>query len=425
MKIHLDSIGCRLNQSEIEHMAWQFRQAGHALVPSAQAGDLVVINTCTVTAAAASDSRAHARRAHRTNPNARIVLTGCWSSLEPSRAAALPGVKHVIPNAIKHRLVPNLLEKHSLKLDPEAGLRQPVPGPRRRTRAFIKAQDGCDAHCTYCIATIARGEARSIPLEAVIQEVRSAAASGAQEAVLTGVQLSAYGRDLDNGSDIAALVRTVLAETHIPRLRLSSLEPWGLPDGFWELWSDKRLCRHVHLPLQSGCEQTLRRMGRPVNQESYAGILREARNAIPDLSVTTDLIVGFPGEDEREFQSSMDFVAEMAFASAHVFTYSPRPGTPAVRLPAHVPHKVARDRSLQMRQVVERSRRAHLNGLVGRQQEVLWERATEDGSGNWDLQGLSDTYWRVRAKADADLNNQISRVRFTGLEGDALNGELA
>ncbi|HEY69566.1 MAG TPA: MiaB/RimO family radical SAM methylthiotransferase [Anaerolineae bacterium] len=425
MKIHLDSIGCRLNQSEIEHMAWEFRQAGHELVPSSQGSDLVVINTCTVTAAAASDSRAHARRAHRNNPSAEIVLTGCWSSLEPSKAAALPGVKHVIPNASKHRLVPDLLGKRSLKLDPEAGLRHPVPGPRRRTRAFIKAQDGCDAHCTYCIATIARGGARSTPLEAVIEEVRSAAASGAQEAVLTGVQLSAYGLDLQNGLNISSLVRSVLAETRIPRLRLSSLEPWGLPDGFWGLWSDKRLCRHVHLPLQSGCEQTLRRMGRPITPVAYAELLKKARNAIPDLSVTTDLIVGFPGEDEKAFQISLDFVAAMAFSGAHVFSYSPRPGTSATRLPAHVSHKVARDRSLQMRRIVERSRLAHLEDLVGRQQEVLWERATENGNGTWDLQGLSDAYWRVRARADADLSNRISSVRFTGFEGGELFGELA
>jgi threonylcarbamoyladenosine tRNA methylthiotransferase MtaB len=424
MKVHLDSIGCRLNQSEIERMAWQFRQAGHELAPTPQTSDLVVINTCTVTASAASDSRAHTRRAHRENPRAKIVLTGCWSSLEPSRAAALPGVNQVVPNTSKHRLVSDILGLRSIRLDSEVGIRLPVPGPRHRTRAFIKAQDGCDARCTYCIATIARGEACSTPLEEVVHEVKCAASSGAQEAVLTGVQLSAYGHDLCERLDLVLLVRSVLAETPIPRLRLSSLEPWALPNGFWDLWSSDRLCCHLHLPLQSGCAQTLRRMGRPIQPETYAELIRKARIAIPGLSITTDLIVGFPGETEEEFQRSLDFVAAMGFSGAHVFTYSPRPGTRAARLPGQIPHATARDRSLRIRQIVEQSRLAYVNNLVGQIHKVLWERSTVIGNGTWELRGLSDTYCRVRTQAATDLSNQINSVRLAGLNGDELLGEL-
>ncbi len=405
-------------------MAWQFRQAGHELVPTPEAGDLVVINSCSVTAAAASDSRAHVRRAHRRNPYAKIVLTGCWSSMEPGEAAELPGVTHVVPNPSKDRLVPDLLGLPTRSFDLEPLERQPVPGRRSRTRAFIKAQDGCDNHCTFCLTTIARGDARSIPLDSVIDEVQRAAAGGAREAVLTGVQLSAYGSDLAAEQDLTTLVQAILSRTSIPRIRLSSLEPWALPKRFFEMWQDRRLCRHLHLPLQSGCAETLRRMGRPITPGSYANLVREARACIPDLALTTDLIAGFPGETEDEFERSLDFTTDMAFSNAHVFTYSPRPGTAATRLPGQVPSKVARQRSVKLRQTTAHNRRAFLERFLGQDLEVLWESASLNDQGRWELIGLSDNYLRVRATAPEDLWNQISNVVPQTVEGDVLLGTL-
>jgi threonylcarbamoyladenosine tRNA methylthiotransferase MtaB len=424
MKVFLDSIGCRLNQSEIEHMAWQFRQAGHDLVATPEASDLVVINSCSVTAAAASDSRAHVRRAHRRNPNARIVLTGCWSSVEPDEAAELPGVVHVIPNPSKDHLVPDLLGLASNSFDLEPLERQPVPGKRMRTRAFIKAQDGCDNRCTFCLTTIARGDARSTPLNAVVDEVNRAVAGGAREVVLTGVQLSAYGRDLPGDQDLTALLQEILSRTSVPRIRISSLEPWALPERFFDLLQEERVCRHLHLPLQSGCASTLHRMGRPITPGSYAELIGQARACIPDLAITTDLIAGFPGETEDDFEQSLDFVSGMAFSGAHVFTYSPRPGTSALRLPDPVPSKVARQRSLEMRQAIADSQTTFINRFLGQRLIVLWERAAHTGRGEWELAGLSDNYLRVRATATENLWNQISTVVPTSLQGNTLTGSL-
>ena len=425
MNVFLDSVGCRLNQSEIEHMGGLFRRAGHALVGRAEDCDLAVVNTCTVTAAAAADSRSLARRIHRRNPSARIVMTGCWSSLRPEAAHGLPGVFRVIPNADKERLVPLVLGPQAEAFDLEPLERQRLPGLRMRTRAFIKAQDGCDNRCSFCQTTIARGAARSLPLLEVVARVRSAVAGGAQEIVLTGVQLTGYGRDLPQSIDLSTLIRAILSETDVPRIRLSSLEPWGMPDGFFELWQDRRLCRHLHLPLQSGCAATLRRMRRPVTPQKYANLVERAREAIPDLALTTDLITGFPGESRAEFSESLNFVHELAFVRAHVFTYSPRPGTRAMELPDQVDPKVAKDRSRRIRRTVEESEAAYRRLFLGEVLPVLWERAEGLGPGGWAMAGLTDNNLRVSATAPVDLWNQLSPVHLMSLTHDGLGGELA
>jgi threonylcarbamoyladenosine tRNA methylthiotransferase MtaB len=425
MKVHLDSIGCRLNQSEIERMARQFRQLGHRLVATPEASDLMVINTCTVTAAGASDSRSRARQAHRRNPQARIVLTGCWSSLEAEQASSLPGVTRLIPNHLKDQLVAHVLETPTEKLDRQPLARQPIPGTRMKTRAFIKAQEGCDNHCAYCVATIARGRASSTPPEIVLRDIRSAVAGGAQEAVLTGVQLSAYGQDFADGTDLTTLVREVLAKTEIPRLRLSSLEPWGLPEDFFELWQDARLCRHLHLPLQSGCRGTLRRMARPIQPEAFAGLVSKARATIPDLALTTDVIVGFPGETDREFDDSLSFIKRMRFAGAHVFVFSPRPGTPASRFPDRIPIQLARGRSRMVRQAVARSANSFRSRFVGQTLDVLWESTQETPGNGSKLTGLSDNYLRVTALGPESLQNQLCSVHIMQVKDQALIGKLA
>jgi len=424
MKVFLDSVGCKLNQSEIERMAHQLRQAGHKLVATPEESDLVVINTCSVTAAAAADSRSKARSVHRRNQLAQIVLTGCWSDLEPQAASALPGVTQVIPNQGKDCLIPHILGLPEDELDWKPLERQPIPGTRRRTRAFIKVQDGCDNYCAFCLATIARGPARSQPIDHVVNEIRSAIAGGVKEVVLTGAQLSAYGRDLSGCVDLTTLLHIILTETEVLRVRLSSMEPWGIPNDLFSIMQSPRICRHLHLPLQSGCDRTLRRMGRLIRSEDYARIITEAREAIPGLAVTTDVMVGFPGETEDEYAESLAFIEAMMFARAHVFVYSPRPGTAAVHLPDHVPVQVARRRSRQVREVVAHSGSMFRAKFVGEVMSVLWESAKAPSPKGWEMSGLTDNYLRVNTFSDQNIQNRLTDVHIVGVNGESLCGEL-
>jgi len=416
MKIYLDTIGCRLNQSEIETYARQFQAAGHQLVPTSEDADLAIVNTCTVTAAAASDSRGRIRHAARSGAG-EIVVTGCWSTLSPGAAQSLPGVSQVVPNAEKDLLVPNVLNIPIEEFDLEPVARQPVPGARLRTRAFIKVQDGCDNRCTFCITTLARGAGRSRTIETVLSDVRAALDSDgpgqAQEVVLTGVHLGSWGQDLSPALQLKHLVTAILERTAIPRLRLSSLEPWDLDEGFFELWKDSRLCRHLHLPLQSGSAATLRRMARKTTPESFAELLALARASVPGVAITTDVIVGFPGENEAEFTESLEFVRTAEFSGGHVFTYSARPGTAAASMPNQVPYGLRKERNAHMRAALSESGRAYQADFIGETLPILWETATALGPAGWQLSGLSDNYLRVNAQAPQQLWNQITPVQLT------------
>ena len=303
MKVYLDSIGCRLNQSEIEHMAGQFRAAGHEIVGAPEEADLVVVNTCTVTAKAAADSRKQIRHAWRAGAG-QVVATGCWATLDPAGALALPGVNRVVNNDHKDHLVADILNLPAAEFDLEPLAREPLPGAHLRTRAFVKAQDGCDNHCTFCITRVARGKSRSRNTAEVIADIQTAQAGGVKEVVLTGVQIGSWGQDFESPLRLAELIEAVLKKTDIPRLRLSSLEPWDLDGGFFDLWQDERLCRHLHLPLQSGARDTLRRMARKTTPEDYARLLEMARKVSPRMAVTTDIIAGFPGETEADFRKA-------------------------------------------------------------------------------------------------------------------------
>lgn len=423
LRFFLDSVGCRLNQSEIEAFAADLRQEGHELVGSPQDADVAILNTCTVTCDADSASRRRARRIAAANGRIRTHLTGCWATLNPSAAGALPAVEKVVPNWEKDSMARGFhMSEYEFEREPVE--RRPIPGLRRRTRAFIKAQDGCDHHCTYCLTTKARGASRSLPPHAILDRVRSAVAGGAQEIVISGVQLSGYGHDLEQDLDLAELIRRLLAEIDVPRLRLSSLEPWGLPTGLFDLWTDARLCRQLHLPLQAGCDRTLKRMGRPISVREFAHTADLARASIPDLALTTDIIVGFPGEREDDFSESLEFIQSMRFADAHVFRYSSRPRTAAARLPDPVPGMVARERAAAVREVIDPSRRDYQRQFLGRRLRVLWERATKlDGIG-WELSGLSDNYLRIKAHHPQPLRNQLTEVLLTDLGADHLRGTI-
>ena len=423
MKIYLDTVGCRLNQSEIERMSRQFRSAGHEIVPRPEQADLAVVNTCAVTIQAAADSRKAIRRAARAGVD-EVIATGCWATLDPEAAAALPGVRRVVSNPRKEALVPQVLHLPPEVFDLEPVERQPLPGARLRTRAFIKAQDGCDNRCTFCITTIARGPARSRPVEAVMEDIAAALVGGAQEIVLTGVHLGSWGADFTPRQHLRHLVEHILTHTAVPRLRLSSLEPWNLDAAFFELWQEPRLCQHLHLPLQSGCDATLRRMARKTTRKSFAALVEAARKAAPDIAVTTDIIVGFPGESEAEFEASLDFVRRMEFAGGHVFTYSPRPGTAAARMGDQVPHAVRKARNARMQAVFAESGERYRARFLGATRQVLWESAVAFGPQGWTLSGLTDNYLRVHAQAPRNLWNRLSTVRLTAEEGGALRGVL-
>lgn len=423
LRIYLDTVGCRLNQSEIETFARQFRAAGHVLVSAPEAADLVVINTCAVTAQAAADSRKKIRFAQRAGAG-EVIVTGCWSSLEPHKAAGLPGVSRVVPNAAKDGLVPLVLNLPEETFDLEPVEREPIPGARLRTRAFIKVQDGCDNRCTFCITTVARGAGRSLPLERILESIHAAIAGGAQEIVLTGVHLGSWGHDFDTPQQLRDLVEAILERTLVPRLRLSSLEPWDLEPGFFNLWQDRRLCRQLHLPLQSGSDATLRRMARRTTRQSFAALVDAARQVSPEIAITTDIITGFPGENEAEFAESLAFIQAMEFAGGHVFTYSARPGTAAARMPDQVPHPLRKERNAVVRAVLQASGARYRQQFLNRTLPVLWESATALGPQGWTLSGLSDNYLRVSAHAPQHLWNQITPVQIKAMENGGLTGEL-
>lgn len=423
MKIYLDTIGCRLNQSEIEAYARQFRAAQHTLVATPEEADLAVINTCTVTAAAASDSRQKIRWVARAGVE-EIAVTGCWSTLSPKEAAALPAVGHVVLNEDKDNLVSDLLQIPEDVIDREPVARRPIPGARLRTRAFVKVQDGCDNRCTFCITTIARGRGQSRHVADILTDIQSAIDGQVQEIVLTGVHLGSWGRDFSHPQVLASLVKTIFREADTPRLRLSSLEPWDLDTKFFELWRDSRLCRHLHMPLQSGCESTLRRMARKTTPESFAELVGAARAAIPQVAITTDVIVGFPGESEADFRQSLEFVRNMRFAGGHVFTYSARPGTVAAEMPDQVPYPIRKERSAQMRAVLSESAIDYRTHFLGQVLPVLWESATAVGPQGWRVSGLTDNYVRVNAQAPQELWNQITPVRIIAVDANGLEGQL-
>jgi len=409
MKIYLDTIGCRLNQSEIETMARQFRAAGHEVVAFAQGADMAVVNTCAVTAEAASDSRGKIRQIARAGVD-EIIATGCWVTLQPQQANSLPNISRIITNDRKDYLVAEILNDREQAFDVEPIIREPLPGLHHRTRAFIKVQDGCDNHCTFCVTAIARGESRNRPIAEVISDIQFALEGGTKEIVLTGVHLGSWGQDF--GFHLRDLIKAILRGTDVPRLRLSSLEPWDLDADFFSLWEDTRLCQHLHLPLQSGCDATLKRMARKTTPASFRDLVTAARQIMPDAAITTDIIAGFPGETEDEFAESLAFVKEMNFAGGHGFTYSPRPGTGAARMKDQVRPEVGKERNAIYRATFEGSAKTYRQKFIGKTLPVLWESTTQLDEHGWQMGGLTGNYLRVRAMTPAPRWNEMDQVEL-------------
>lgn len=428
MRVRLETVGCRLNIGEMEALARQLTRAGHRVVGPGDGADLCIVNTCTVTAVASRKSRHLIRQLRRAEPGAPVVVTGCYAELEAA-AAALAGADLVVGNDGKDDL-PALLEGAGLLAEadplPDVEPSLPTPGRQGRTRAFVKVQDGCDNRCTFCVVTVARGAARSLAPGDVIAEIDHLVAAGYHEAVLTGVHLGSYGHDGGRRDGLAALVRRILEETRLARLRLSSLEPWDLDPSFFELFADRRLLPHLHLPLQSGSDAVLRRMARRTSRRRYAELLAAARAAIPELAVSTDVIVGFPGESDAEFEASLEFVEAQGFSRLHVFRYSPRAGTAAAAMSGQVPAEVAQQRSRRMHVLGARLEQEFMARHVGRTLPVLWEEALELGpTVRWS--GLSANYLRVitQTPPGIDLGNVVTDTDIARVVPGALEGRVA
>ena len=429
MQIHLKTLGCRLNEAELESWSQRFAADGHTVTRIAGDAELLVLNTCAVTAEAVRKSRQTIHRLHRENPTAKLVVSGCYASLAPEEAAAA-GVDLVIENRDKDHLVEIARERLNLPAMPAAAS---APGAAAifahgRQRAFIKVQDGCRYRCSFCIVTLARGEERSRPMAEIVAEINTLVSQGVREAALTGVHVGGYGSDC--GSDLYTLIATILAETDLPRLRLASVEPWDLSDNFFELFANPRLMPHMHLPVQSGSDSVLRRMARRCKTAEFRALVARARAAVADFNLTSDVIVGFPGETDEEWQRTLDYVREIGFGHLHIFSYSSRAGTKAARLPDPVDKATKRARSQELHELAAEMKRKALASFVGREFEVLWEGDSERlADGRWRISGYTPNYLRVCAVADDGPArcNRIERVRCVTAadDGDRLIARIA
>jgi len=427
MRVNLQALGCRLNEAELQTWARQFQRQDHLVTTDPEAADLVVVNTCAVTAEAVRKSRKLLRRARRANPGAKMVVSGCLASLDSDALAREQGVDLLVPNWDKDRLVAITAREFDLDSVTQ-GIPEQTTEPlfvRGRQRAFVKVQDGCRHRCTFCIVTLARGEERSRPLAEVVAEINRLGAAGVREVVLTGVHLGGYGSG--GRGDLSALIRAVLADTDVPRIRLGSLEPWDLPVGFWELFTDRRLLPHLHLPLQSGSDAVLRRMARRCRTRDFARLTAAARNQVADFNLTTDIIVGFPGETQAEWQQTLSFVESLGCGHLHIFPYSPRAGTKAATLPGQVGDRTKKDRRHQLHALGRRMKREILACFVDRRLPVLVEgRYGDSQEGEWF--GYTPNYLPVRVgiAVTEDPTNRILDLKLAAVheDGEHLIGNL-
>ncbi|MDY6917271.1 MAG: tRNA (N(6)-L-threonylcarbamoyladenosine(37)-C(2))-methylthiotransferase MtaB [Chloroflexota bacterium] len=404
-RVAVETLGCRLNQAESESLARELSACGYRVVHAADGADVYVLNTCTVTHVADRKSRHLLRLARRRNPRALVIAIGCYPQRAMKELDGLEAVDVVLDNDRKGAILEVIKDRCENGSDQGVG-----PSPVLRTRSMVKVQEGCNQFCTYCIVPYVRGGERSLPPDQVVREVAERAKEGYREATLTGTEIGAYEPGL------ATVVQRVLAESGIERLRLSSIRPRDLTPELLSLWNDVRLCPHVHIPLQSGSDTVLQRMGRPYSAAEYADAVALVREAVPRVSVSTDVLVGFPGETGEEFEESFAFCRAMGFGGIHVFTYSERPGTVA----AGMGHKVAESqkalRSKRMLELAKESVHRYRRRYLGHEAAVLWER--EVGNGVWT--GYTDNYVRVFTRSDQPLHNAVTVARLTGWRGEDL-----
>lgn len=428
--VALITLGCKVNIAETEGMKLLFQKAGYRIVPEDQFADVYVVNTCTVTSMGDKKSRQMLRRVHSLNPSAIVAAVGCFAQVSPEEAAKVEGVSLVLGNNMKHRiveLVENIRNKEKSQYVFERKLLSeyeelPVETYDGHTRAFLKVQDGCDQFCSYCIIPYARGPIRSRDINEVIKEAKSFALNGFKEVVLTGIHLTSY-YDERNSKGLAELIKEIHEVEGIKRIRLGSLEPMFLTSDFIrEIKKLPKLCPHFHLSLQSGCTETLKRMNRKYTPEEYRNIVSLIREKIPDVTFTTDVMVGFPGETEEEFEKSYAFCREIGFLWMHVFKYSPRKGTPAYKFQDQIDSKTKEARSKRMIELAKQMRHKAFESFIGRKTDVLLEKPVEGSSG--DMEGLTPNYIPVKVKIRSQKTGEIINIRLVSCEGEYMRGDL-
>ena len=413
--IAFHTLGCKLNQAESELLAQQFARAGYCIANGEKA-DICILNTCTVTHIADRKSRQLLRSLRKKNPEATLIATGCYAERAPQELAQI-GANLVVDNKQKMHLLE--LTNDVLNSMPCHSAGHLSHDSTNRVRSFIKIQDGCNDFCTYCIVPEVRGQEYCLPVTEIIKEIETRVSAGYREVILTGTKIGAYRYQ---GANLRSLVEQILVNTNVERLHLSSLQPQEISPELLSLWQDSRLCHHFHLALQSGNDTILKRMGRRYSIADYREAVSSIRKVIPDAAITTDIMVGFPGESASEFQESYRFCQEMGFANIHVFSYSPRPGTLAARMPDSINAKLKKDRSQQMLELAQISARNFCERSLGQTTLVLWENEVKPGSGIYS--GLSHNYIRVFAESQQPLTNQLLSIRLIRLHHEGLWGEV-
>ena len=429
MKIAFYTLGCKVNQYETQALEQLVTQRGHSLVPFEEAADAYVINTCTVTAVSDKKSRQVIRRARKSAPDAVIAVCGCYPQTHPDDVEKL-GVDLISGTGDRTGFV-DLLEREWSDRQPITALDdafqrrtfEPLPagGLEGRTRAMLKMEDGCVNFCSYCIIPYARGRVRSLPLTECVRQARELEAAGYREIVLTGIEISSWGQDLEGKPELIEAIEAICQGlSPDTRVRLGSLEPRTItPDFCRRAAALPNLCPHFHLSMQSGCDTVLARMNRKYDSNRYYESVKFLHEVYDRPAITTDLIVGFPGETEEEFQQTLDFIQKCAFSAMHIFPYSKRPGTPAAKLPGQVLNAVKEERAHRAAQIARTMQDAYLDRWVGETVPVLFE---EEREGLW--RGHTTRYCEVTVQSAQPLHNQLRQVRLTGRDGGALQGVL-
>lgn len=423
------TLGCKVNQYETEAMIESFENAGYEIVDYSEYADVYIINTCTVTNMGDRKSRHIIRRALEKNPNAFVAVAGCYSQMEPKEVLEIPGVSLVVGTNERSRIVElvEYAEAKGEKLDLVEDIMEVrefeemfIRNYKSRTRAFLKIQEGCDQYCTYCIIPYARGHIRSRKPDSIIAEVRDLAGNGFKEVVLTGIHVASYGKDLGNTS-LIEIIERIHNIDGIERIRMSSVDPNAMTDEFIDrLRKLPKICRHFHLSLQSGCDETLKRMNRHYTTEEYKRAVGKLREVFADVAITTDLIVGFPGETEEEFQKTVDFINEISFSAMHVFKYSPRKGTPAAKYQNQVTPQVKDARSKLIISIAGKNEKKFKKSFIGKKMKVLYEQSIDEK--NSIFEGLTENYIRVVSESQENLKGKIIEVTLLELKENYMIG---
>lgn len=428
MRIAFYTLGCKVNQYETQIISQFFAREGYDIVSHDDIADIYVINSCTVTATGDKKTRQMLRHFKLQNPAAKLVLTGCFPQAFPDVAERLPEADVITGARSRGKLVEQvarclatderIIEIHAHEHKEEFEQMQ-ADAFSEHTRAFIKIEDGCDRYCTYCIIPTARGPVRSKPLEDLKTELQGLSKAGYQEVVLVGINLPSYGKEI--GLRLVDAIQTAATISGIRRIRLGSLEPELLTEeDIARMASMPQTCPQFHLSLQSGCDATLRRMNRHYDTAEYAAIVKRLRTYFPGCAITTDIMVGFPGETQEEFCQSLAFAEQIGFAKAHVFAYSPRPGTRAATMPDQVSKAEKEKRSAQMIALTNRTRAEYLAAQIGKEAQVLFETLLSDGC----YEGYTETYVPVRMQSTDDLRGKICRVRIHSAEDGWCSAQL-